>query len=85
MLTRIISDLNEVYQILDFPARSRKVALFVDDETESQITIDSVTSDGRPNTFFVQLYLYNLNISGRALNNLGLLTSVYVVNVGQKD
>ena len=70
------------YQKVKLPARSKQVTLFVDEETESKLTIQSTGRDGQSNILLAQLYLDRLGPSGQIFRFLGMLSTLYVKNAG---
>ena len=65
---------------MKLPARSRHVALFVDEKTESEVTTRSTGSDGQSNVLLAQLYLDRLGLFGQIFHFFGLLSTLYVMN-----
>lgn len=72
----------ENYQKVKLPARSKQVSLFVDGETESQLTTRSTGRDGQSNVLLAQLYLDRLGPYGQIFRFLGMLSTLYVMNAG---
>ena len=64
------------------PARARQVTLFVDEETESKLSISSTSEKGHSNVLLAQLYLDRLGPYGQIFRFLGLLSTLYVMNAG---
>ena len=65
---------------MKIPARSKQVALFVD-ETGSKVTTKS-THNGQSNVLLVQLHLDRLGPGGQIVRFLGMLSTLYVMNAG---
>ena len=86
LLTRFVylcENLSEsVYQIFKFPARSRKVTLYINGEKKSQLTTEFVGHDDRCNTMLTELYLDKLGPSGQIFRFFGMLSTLYVVKAG---
>lgn len=70
------------YQIVTLPARSKKVTLFVDEETGSKLTTRSTGSDGQSNVLLAQLHLDRLGLYGQIFRFFGMLSTLYVMNAG---
>ena len=65
---------------MKFPARSKQVALFVDEETELGVTTRSTGRNGQSNVLLAQLHLDHLGIGGQIVRFLGMLSTLYVMN-----
>ena len=65
---------------MKFPARSKQVALFVDEETGSEVTTRSMERDGQSNVLLAQLHLDHLGFGGQIVRFLGMLSTLYVMN-----
>lgn len=72
----------DIYQKVELPTRSKHVTLFVDGETESQLTTKSMGDDGQSNVLLAHLYLDRLGPYGQIFRFLGLLSTLYVMNTG---
>lgn len=66
---------------MDLPPNCNQVTLFVDSETESKATTECKGKDGRGNEVLATLYLDRLGVFPRFLRFLGLLSTLYVMNV----
>ena len=75
-------DSEDIYQKVKLPARSKQITLFVDEETESRITTQSTGNDGQNNVLLARLHLDRLGLYGQIFRFLGLLSTLYVINVG---
>ena len=67
---------------MKLPARSKSVSLFVDGETESQLTTRSMGRDGQSNVLLAQLHLDRLGPYGQMFRFFGMLSTLYVRNAG---
>ena len=67
---------------MKLPARSKQVALFVDQETGSKVTTRSAEHNGQSNVLLVQLHLDRLGLGGQIVRFLGMLSTLYVMNAG---
>ena len=65
-----------------FPARSKQIDLFVDEETESKLTIESTGSEDQSKVLLARLHLDRLGAYGQIFRFLGLLSTLYVINAG---
>ena len=72
----------DIIQEMKLPARKTQVALFVDEETESKLTIQSTGSDGQSNVLLARLHLDRLDTSSQILRFFGLLSTLYVLGKG---
>ena len=75
-------DSEDVYQKVKLPARDKQITLFVDEETGSKLTTQSTGSDGQNNVLLLRLHLDRLGLYGQIFRFLGLLSTLYVMNVG---
>ena len=76
---RKTSDLRK-YQKIKISASSRLVTIYVDHETETEPTADSVGSDGRSNPVLTRLHLDRAGLWSQILRRTHLLDTCYVRN-----
>lgn len=73
------SESEKITQEMKLPARSKQVTIFVDKETESKLTIESM-SEGQSNVLLARLHLDRLGPYGQIFRFFGLLSTLYVLN-----
>ena len=72
-------------QKVELPPKRKKVAMYLDWETHTNLTTACIGADGRGNSLFAVFYLDRLGLYHGILRRLGRLTTLYVTDSASRS